>query len=71
MRAKLARDTESNDRKKICMINASSGEVTIFACKKNANPENAVIKRCAETGSYMNNTECMVVKKLNIATDLF
>lgn len=64
--AKLMRATEANDKKKICMMDASSGEVTIFSCKKTANPENAVIKKLAETDGCMNNTEWMVVKKLNI-----
>ncbi|MCK5233608.1 MAG: hypothetical protein KAJ91_02210 [Candidatus Aenigmarchaeota archaeon] len=63
---KLARTIESSDKKKICMMDASSGTVTIFTCKKKANPENAVIKKCAETGGYMSDTEWMVVKKLKI-----
>ncbi len=63
---KTGKHHKSTQQKKICVLDASSGEVTIFTCKTNANPENAVIKKLAETGGHMGDTEWMVVKKLNI-----
>lgn len=69
MRAKLTRTTEASDRKKICMMDASSGTVTIFTCKKKANSENAVLKKLAETNGCMSDTEWMVVEKLNVESN--
>lgn len=63
-REKLMRAKEANNRMKICMMNASSGKVTIFTCKKNANPENAVIQRCMKMGGNMGDIEWRVIKKL-------